>query len=244
MALAITTIAIIQILSNNFKDSKSKWILISMIGFIGPILWIIKGRKLITKRASKDFISPKKEYSIKSHYFNLIKDSNPFFKFLFLTSIFLIFFGYFVRFFNVYFFWESTSVGFGLLLLTIVQFFINDINARNEKEMNKVFSYILAIIIGFMILIQGIMAIVLPNTSAYITAKVLLKDDSDLTTEVGKIHSFSVLPKGSFSTHSNQYGSTGKANMTLIIKGEKKYLEKNVILEKELGEEWTIISID
>ncbi|WP_452597634.1 hypothetical protein [Pontimicrobium sp. MEBiC01747] len=47
-SVAITTIAIIQILSNNFKDSKSKWILISMIGFIGPILWIIKGRKLIT----------------------------------------------------------------------------------------------------------------------------------------------------------------------------------------------------
>lgn len=243
-SIIITSIAIIQILSNDFKDSKGKWILISMIAFIGPILWITKGRKLITKRTSEDFINTKKKYSIKSHYFNLVKDSNPFFKFLFLTSIFLIFFGYIVRLFDIYFFWESTAVGFGLLLLTVAQFLIDDINSRTEKGLNKIFSYILTIIIGFIILIQGIIAITLPNTRAYRTAKVLLKDDSALTTEIGKIHSFSVLPKGSFSTHSNQYGSTGKANMTLIIKGEKKYIEKNVILEKELEEEWTIISID
>ncbi len=243
-SITITSLAIIQILSNDFKDSKGKWVLISMIAFIGPILWLTKGRKLITKKSIEDNTESKKNYSIKSHYFNLIKDSNPFFKLLFFISIFLICFGYIVRLLNIYFFWESTAVGFGLLLITIAQFFINDINARTEKGLNKVLSYILVGLICFTILIKGLMAIILPNTRAYRTAKTILKNDSALTNEVGKIHSFSVLPQGSMATHSDRYGSTGKANLTLIIKGEKKYIEKNVILKKELEEEWSIISIN
>ena len=48
-SLVTTFVAIIQIASNDFKESKLKWIIISMIGFIGPILWLTKGRKLIIK---------------------------------------------------------------------------------------------------------------------------------------------------------------------------------------------------
>jgi len=44
--------AIYLILTNKFNGSKSTWILISMIGFIGPILWISKGKKLIVKTNS------------------------------------------------------------------------------------------------------------------------------------------------------------------------------------------------
>ena len=44
--------AIYLILTNEFNGSKSTWILISMIGVIGPILWITKGKKLIVKTNS------------------------------------------------------------------------------------------------------------------------------------------------------------------------------------------------
>lgn len=44
-------IAIIRILTNEFRGSKVEWVLISMIGFIGPILWLAKGRKLIVKKS-------------------------------------------------------------------------------------------------------------------------------------------------------------------------------------------------
>jgi len=43
-------IAIFKILTNNFKGDKLTWIAISMIGIIGPILWLCRGRKLITKK--------------------------------------------------------------------------------------------------------------------------------------------------------------------------------------------------
>ncbi len=47
----ITTFsAIIRILTNDFNGSKVEWIIISMIGIIGPILWIVKGKKKLIKK--------------------------------------------------------------------------------------------------------------------------------------------------------------------------------------------------
>lgn len=43
-------VAMYQILTNKFNGSKGEWILISMIGIIGPILYLTKGRKLIVKK--------------------------------------------------------------------------------------------------------------------------------------------------------------------------------------------------
>jgi hypothetical protein len=41
--------AIYLILTKEFKGDKTTWILIAMIGLIGPILWITKGKKLLVK---------------------------------------------------------------------------------------------------------------------------------------------------------------------------------------------------
>jgi len=40
--------AIYLILTKEFKGNKTGWILIVMIGIIGPILWIAKGKKLVS----------------------------------------------------------------------------------------------------------------------------------------------------------------------------------------------------
>lgn len=49
-SLITTFIAIFQFLTNDFKGSKGMWVLISMIGIIGPILYLTNGRKLIVKK--------------------------------------------------------------------------------------------------------------------------------------------------------------------------------------------------
>jgi|TARA_B110000093_G_C12573696_1_gene247023 hypothetical protein len=41
--------AIYLILTKEFKGDKTTWILTVLIGLIGPILWITKGKKLISK---------------------------------------------------------------------------------------------------------------------------------------------------------------------------------------------------
>ncbi len=46
----ITTFrAIYLILTKDFKGDKTTWVLTVMIGIIGPILWIIKGKKMVSK---------------------------------------------------------------------------------------------------------------------------------------------------------------------------------------------------
>lgn len=46
----ITTFrAIYLILTKEFKGDKTTWILISMIGIVGPIIWITKGKKLLSE---------------------------------------------------------------------------------------------------------------------------------------------------------------------------------------------------
>ena len=46
----ITTFrAIYLILTKEFNGDKTTWILILMIGIIGPIIWVIKGKKLLSK---------------------------------------------------------------------------------------------------------------------------------------------------------------------------------------------------
>ncbi len=45
--------AIYLILNTNFNGSKITWILISMIGIIGPILWITQGKKRLKNDTAK-----------------------------------------------------------------------------------------------------------------------------------------------------------------------------------------------
>ena len=40
--------AIYVILTKEFKGDKTSWIFIVLIGIIGPILWITKGKKLVS----------------------------------------------------------------------------------------------------------------------------------------------------------------------------------------------------
>jgi len=47
-SIIISFKAIYLILRKEFIGSKTTWILIVMIGLIGPILWITKGKKLIS----------------------------------------------------------------------------------------------------------------------------------------------------------------------------------------------------
>jgi len=42
--------AIYFILTKEFKGDKTTWILTVMIGIIGPILWITKGKKLLSNK--------------------------------------------------------------------------------------------------------------------------------------------------------------------------------------------------
>ncbi|OSY88369.1 hypothetical protein WH52_06300 [Tenacibaculum holothuriorum] len=49
-SMFITITGIIKILRNDFNGDKATWIIILMIGIIGSILYLLKGKKLIIKK--------------------------------------------------------------------------------------------------------------------------------------------------------------------------------------------------
>lgn len=243
-SLIITFVAIIQIASNDFNGSKIQWIIISMIGFIGPILWLTKGRKMIIKNGQSKKIDTSDKISLSEYYTQLLKNIGTPLKILTILALALILYGYLARILNIFYFWESKSIGFGLLLISIAKFIFHDINGRRENKMHRIVFYIIFGILCLAIFMKGLMAIVIPNSDAYNAATKLLKTDPELIAEVGKISSFSYLTSASMATHKDKYGTTGHANLTLIVKGNNKFIEKNVVLLKELEEDWKIISLN
>ena len=52
-SLTITFRAMYLILTREFNGSRLRWFLIVMIAFIGPIVWLIKGRKLVGNKVEQ-----------------------------------------------------------------------------------------------------------------------------------------------------------------------------------------------
>ena len=182
--------------------------------------------------------------SLSKHYSRLINNIGIPFKLLTFLALAFILYGYLARELNIYLFWESKSIGYGLLLIAIAKFLINDINARGKKKMHRIIFYLVLGIICLLIFAKILMALIIPNSEAFNSMTKILKNDNELKAEVGKKISFSYLPSGSLESQTNEFGTTGNANLNIIIKGNNKYLEKNVILKKESKEEWKIISIE
>ncbi len=225
-------VAIIQILSNDFKGSKGLWIIISMIGFIGPILWLTKGRKLIVKLSAEERLEIKNSFSAKSHYKELAKGVGLLFKALVSITAAMILTGCLVRALDLYFFWESKTIGYVLLLILLAVFLWQDIIGRKAKNVKRIWSNIIFVLICFMLFVKGLIMVILPLSGAYSAAKEQLINNAELTSEIGQITGFFVLPSGSMQSSTDASGTYGTASLELIIKGTNKYVERSIYLEK------------
>lgn len=245
-SLAITCYAIIQILSNDFKDSKPVWIMISMMAFVGPILWFTYTRKQIIKR--------EQGYRIPSYQQSAVAPTTPGQPFLkrilsglttqmkysFSLALGFIAFGYLQRIGHIYLFWESTTLGFLIFMITLLfalQIQIKTDNQEGRKSSNfKAAFWAVIAVIG----IQTVIIVTLFFTKAYRETKIKLQENTTLQAELGNIQSFTLLPNGSFQFE--QYGdkTAGHAVMHIIIKGEHKYAMVYVVVGKSLESEWEI----
>jgi len=242
-SLITTFVAIFQIINNDFNGSKGLWIIISMIGIIGPILYLTKGRKLIVKRDYKE-ISYGEDFSFKSHYSGLIRNLSINVKVAFATAFGLILTGYFIREFDIYIFWESKPIGYAILLICIAILLRKDITTRKSLKVKNAWSHIGFWIIVFILFVKTLITVILPNSDAYKTAKDYLNNDSQLTSEIGEIRGYTVLPSGGIEMSSSSNGTYGAASIALIIKGTEKYRELTIYVEKTPDTDWTVIGIE
>jgi len=243
-SIIITFVAIFQIISNDFNGSKGLWIIISMVGIIGPILYLTKGRKLIINRDHKQIVNKDGSNSTKQYYIDLISEVDTKIKVIFGVAICLIVFGYLIRMVDLYFFWESKPIGFTLLLISLAIILRKDIITRKNKKLKNIWSHIGFWLISFTVFVKILMLATMPNTDAYEAAKVYLKNNSDLRTEIGEVTGHTILPSGSIQTTTDSNGTYGSAAISLIIKGENKFIERTIYLNKSPDEDWAVVAVE
>jgi hypothetical protein len=158
-----------------------------------------------------------------------------------LTSVFLLY-GYLCRLLGIYFFWESKTLGWTLLIITVINLLRQRIKDKKSQAKKTLSENIAIGLVIFVLLVQSILFIVIPQTDAYKIAKEYLQTDKSVSNEIGEVASVFLVPTGGISIQSSSAGQTGQANLNFIVKGKTKFKDINIQVVKEVDSNWTIVN--
>jgi hypothetical protein len=170
-------------------------------------------------------------------YFNSLSDITK--KIIVATIAFLLY-GYLCRLFGLYFFWESKTIGWTLFWIAAT-FILRD-RIKQKKFQNKK-TLIEKIGIGFsvfIILIKGVLFFATQQTTAFESATNFIKTSPEIKTRVGTVKSIFLVPLGGMSMTTSSQGSAGQADLNFIVKGSEKYIDLNLLLNKDFETNWKI----
>jgi hypothetical protein len=172
---------------------------------------------------------------------NIINSLNIYTKIFLGLGIFLSLYWILSQVIPIYFFWESLSFGINFLLLGVIGIFIYRINLWKGKDKYKTLLPKFGIgAICFVFFIQILLMLITYNSETYTISKNYISTNKKIIEELGEISSFSILPIGGASIQKNKYGTTGNANIKLIVKGNKAYKYISILLYKEYNSNWKI----
>ena len=153
-------------------------------------------------------------------------------------------YGYLCRAVGLYFFWESKYIGWSLIFLGMIGFLINRIKIKKVQRRKTLLEKIGIGILIIVLLAQCILVSVVPYTDAYKASREFLLNDQRLKNEIGNIRNISLIPLGSIQKNTTGGIETGNATLLLIIKGEKKFKDVTVYVEKAPGKDWAVIGTE
>lgn len=162
-----------------------------------------------------------------------------------ITGLTFVIYGYLSRLVGLYFFWESISIGWVIVFIGLISFLSSRIKTNREIGKETIPEKIGIGVIVFALLIQTILFSIVPFTDAYSEIKNHIKNNQELTRELGSIQGFGLLPTGSIQMTTNSDGSYGDATINLTIKGQKKFKDITVYATKHIEEtEWIVEIIE
>lgn len=160
------------------------------------------------------------------------------------SGLMFLIYGFLSRMLPIYFFWESRSIWWGLILLGLIGLLIIGFKNRKKKNKTTIWNGIGIGIIGSILLSQIVLVIVIPNTDAYKASKEFILNDYDLKSEIGEITGFGLIPMGGISVSTNSNGKTGNANINLIIKGDRAFKSVKLLVLKDYGMDWEVHEVE
>jgi hypothetical protein len=158
-----------------------------------------------------------------------------------LAGIFILY-GYLCRWFNIYFFWESKALGWLIFLVFLIFYFVDLRRGRKGMRKNTTLVKILMGITIFILFAQILVEFIMLNTSVLEVGKKYLVENKGLQADMGRIISVTPMPYGSVQISSSDKGSSGSADIWVLVKGENKFLDVELILQKDYSSPWQVVA--
>ena len=92
----------------------------------------------------------------------------------------------------------------------------------------------------FVIIIKGVLFFATQQTAAFESATNFIKTNREIKNKVGIVKNIFLVPFGGISMTTNSQGSAGRADLNFIVKGSERYLDLNLLLNKEFETDWQI----
>jgi len=159
---------------------------------------------------------------------------------LILVTAVLLLYGYSCRLLGIYFFWESKTIGWVLFWIMIIAILRDSMKHRKLQKRNTLPEKIGIGLSIFIIVLKGVLFFVTRQTSAYDSAVNYIKTNAEIQNKVGTVRSVFLVPFGGMSISADAQGSAGQADLYFIVKGDKKYMDLNLLMNKEFTTDWQI----
>lgn len=159
---------------------------------------------------------------------------------LIIATVAFLLYGYLCRLLGLYFFWESKTIGWVLFWVAII-FILRD-RIKDKKLQNKK-TLLEKIGIGFsifVIIIKGVLFFAIQQTTSFDSAINFIKSNPEIQSKVGTVNSVFLVPFGGMSMTTNSQGTAGQADLHFIVKGSNKYIDLNLLMNKDFNTNWQI----
>lgn len=159
---------------------------------------------------------------------------------LFLATASFLLFGYLCRLLNIYFFWESKSIGWICFWLFIILALLGSIKSKRLRLQNVILEKIGIGLSVFILLLKGIFWLAVPHSAAYERAIEIVKADRTIGARIGPVNGIFLVPFGGIAVHSDSQGSAGEAEFYFVVKGSKGYCDLDMQMVKYVDTDWQV----
>jgi len=155
----------------------------------------------------------------------------------------MVIYGFLCRGLNIDFFWESGTFGWVFIMAGLILLLNGRVKVKRNTNRKSALEKVGIGVLIFVLALLGIVNIAIGNSNALAAAKTYVLNSDSLKREIGDIRGFGFTYSGGIEVSTDAAGETGTANISLIVKGSKKFRELNVYVLKENNRGWEVQSV-
>jgi hypothetical protein len=164
-------------------------------------------------------------------------------KIILIIGISMVVYGFLSRALGIDFFWESSTLGWAFILAGLFLLLVRRVKMKRSANRKTIWERIGIGALLLLSIVMVIVTIVIANSNALVAAKTYILNSDSLKREMGEIRGFGFTYSGGMEVSSDAAGETGTAEISLIVKGAKKFKELDVYVLKERDRGWEVKGI-